>query len=163
MFTFTRTTDHIMLKRPPGSGWSRGPDASTLLDRRVKPNIDLVRVDHACAGNPRPLHPETLVLSLSSIPPTMHRSQSVRRYTRTSVSHVPTDDLGVLNEAPEESTEVALRRQLLAKSKENDKVWCSALRPLIISDNRTDLAPFLYTAARPNTDTPSAARAAPTD
>ena len=34
-------------------------------------------------------------------------------------------DLGVLKEAPEESTEVALRRQLLEKSKENDKVWCS--------------------------------------
>jgi hypothetical protein len=55
----------------------------------------------------------------------MRRAQSVRHYTRASVSHVPTDDLGVLKEAPEESTEVALRRQLLEKSKENDKVWCS--------------------------------------
>jgi len=55
----------------------------------------------------------------------MRRAQSVRHYTRASVSHVPTtgaDDLGVLKEAPEESTDVMLRRQLLDKSKENDKL-----------------------------------------
>jgi hypothetical protein len=53
----------------------------------------------------------------------MRRAQSVRHYTRASVSTIPADDLGALKEVPEESTDVALRRQLLEKSKENDKVW----------------------------------------
>jgi hypothetical protein len=52
----------------------------------------------------------------------MRRAQSVRHYTRAPVSTTGTDDLGVLKEVPEESTDVALRRQLLEKSKENDKV-----------------------------------------
>ena len=56
----------------------------------------------------------------------MRRAQSVRHYTRSSTSTVTgatgTDDLGVLKEVPEESTEVTLRRQLLEKEKENDKV-----------------------------------------
>ena len=54
----------------------------------------------------------------------MRRAQSVRHYTRLSTSAAATgsDDLGVLKEVPEESTEVALRRQLLEKEKENDKV-----------------------------------------
>jgi hypothetical protein len=55
----------------------------------------------------------------------MRRAQSVRHYTRASVSSIGADDLGALKEVPEESTEVALRRQLLEKSKENDKVWRS--------------------------------------
>ena len=104
--------------------WSRGPDASWPSRRRT---YDLVRVNHACIGNPRPQHPETLV-SFTLVYTTMRRAQSVRHYARASVSHVPTtvtDDLGVLKEAPEESTEVAFRKQLLEKSKENDKVWCS--------------------------------------
>ncbi|KAH9964104.1 hypothetical protein BC827DRAFT_1154103 [Russula dissimulans] len=52
----------------------------------------------------------------------MRRAQSVRHYTRGSVSTIGTDDLGTLKEVPEESTEVTLRRQLLQKSKENDKL-----------------------------------------
>ena len=56
----------------------------------------------------------------------MRRAQSVRHYTRASVPTIGSNDLGVLNEAPEDSTEVALRRQLLDKSKENDKVCGSS-------------------------------------
>jgi hypothetical protein len=52
----------------------------------------------------------------------MRRAQSVRHYTRASVSTTGTNDMGALKEVPEESTEVSLRRQLLDKSKENDKV-----------------------------------------
>jgi hypothetical protein len=54
----------------------------------------------------------------------MRRAQSVRHYTRSSTSVAATgaDDLGVLKEVPEESTEVTLRRQLLEKDKESDKV-----------------------------------------
>ncbi|KAI9455941.1 hypothetical protein BJY52DRAFT_1384578, partial [Lactarius psammicola] len=52
------------------------------------------------------------------------RAQSVRHYTRSSTSAAATgsDDLGVLKEVPEESTEVTLRKQLLEKEKENDKL-----------------------------------------
>ncbi len=64
-------------------------------------------------------------LSFSTYTLTMRRAQSVRHYTRASVPTIGTDDLGALKEVPEESTEVALRRQLLEKSKENDKVWRS--------------------------------------
>ncbi|KAI0253202.1 hypothetical protein BJV78DRAFT_1194919 [Lactifluus subvellereus] len=52
----------------------------------------------------------------------MRRAQSVRHYTRSSVPTTGTDDLGVLKEIPEESTDVMLRRQLLEKEKENDKL-----------------------------------------
>ena len=54
----------------------------------------------------------------------MRRAQSVRHYTRASASTAATgtDDLGMLKEVPEESTDVTLRRQLLEKEKENDKV-----------------------------------------
>ncbi|KAF8491992.1 hypothetical protein F5888DRAFT_1795685 [Russula emetica] len=52
----------------------------------------------------------------------MRRAQSVRHYTRASVSTTGTNDMGALTEVPEESTEVSLRRQLLDKSKENDKL-----------------------------------------
>jgi len=52
----------------------------------------------------------------------MRRAQSVRHYTRASVPTTGTNDMGVLKEVPEESTEVSLRRQLLDKSKENDKL-----------------------------------------
>jgi hypothetical protein len=54
----------------------------------------------------------------------MRRAQSVRHYTRATTSAATTgmDDLGVLKEVPEESTEVTLRRQLLEKDRENDKV-----------------------------------------
>jgi hypothetical protein len=57
----------------------------------------------------------------------MRRAQSVRHYTRPSVSTTGTNDMGVLKEVPEESTEVSLRRQLLDKSKENDKVCGSSV------------------------------------
>ncbi|KAI0275233.1 hypothetical protein BC834DRAFT_39165 [Gloeopeniophorella convolvens] len=56
----------------------------------------------------------------------MRRAQSVRHYaTRSAASAAgatPTDDLGVLKEIPEESSDVSLRRQLLEKDKENDKL-----------------------------------------
>ena len=52
----------------------------------------------------------------------MRRAQSVRHYNRASVPTTGTNDMGVVKEDPEESTEVSLRRQLLDKSKENDKV-----------------------------------------
>ncbi|KAI9511885.1 hypothetical protein F5148DRAFT_179832 [Russula earlei] len=52
----------------------------------------------------------------------MRRAQSVRHYHRASVPSTGTDDLGVLKEVPEESPEVMVRRQLLDKSKENDKL-----------------------------------------
>ncbi|KAI0273972.1 hypothetical protein BGY98DRAFT_1099301 [Russula aff. rugulosa BPL654] len=52
----------------------------------------------------------------------MRRAQSVRHYPRASVPTTGTNDMGVLKEDPEESTEVSLRRQLLDKSKENDKL-----------------------------------------
>lgn len=49
----------------------------------------------------------------------MRRVQSLRHHTRPSLATM-TDDLGVLRE--EESAEDALRRELLAKDRENDKV-----------------------------------------
>jgi hypothetical protein len=52
----------------------------------------------------------------------MRRVQSVRHHTRASAPTIGADDLGALKEVPEESTDVTLRRQLLDKSKENDKV-----------------------------------------
>ncbi|KAF8274315.1 hypothetical protein EI94DRAFT_1714148 [Lactarius quietus] len=54
----------------------------------------------------------------------MRRAQSVRHYTRATASVATTgmDDLGVLKEVPEESTEVTLRRQLLEKERANDKL-----------------------------------------
>ena len=55
----------------------------------------------------------------------MRRAQSTRHVTRASVPTIGSDDLGVLKEVAEESKEVALRRQLLDKSKENDKVRLS--------------------------------------
>ena len=61
----------------------------------------------------------------------MRRAQSVRHYARASVPTIGADDLGALKEVPEESTDVTLRRQLLDKSKENDKVcgpWNPKLR-----------------------------------
>ncbi len=57
----------------------------------------------------------------------MRRAQSVRHYNRASVSTTGTNDMGMLKEVSEESTEVSLRRQLLDKSKENDKVCGSSI------------------------------------
>jgi len=50
----------------------------------------------------------------------MRRAQSVRHYARPSLA-LGTDDLGVLREV-DESNEDILRRQLLDKDRENDRV-----------------------------------------
>lgn len=51
----------------------------------------------------------------------MRRAQSVRHYAKPNTS-VQVDDLSVLNETIEESVESTLRRQLLEKDREMDKV-----------------------------------------
>ena len=51
----------------------------------------------------------------------MRRAQSTRHYPRPSLA-LGADDLGVLRENPDETIEDALRRQLLEKDRENDKV-----------------------------------------
>ncbi|KAI0937452.1 hypothetical protein AcV5_005358 [Taiwanofungus camphoratus] len=51
----------------------------------------------------------------------MRRAQSVRHYARPSLA-LGADDLGMLKESPEESNEDVLRRQLLEKDRENDKL-----------------------------------------
>lgn len=51
----------------------------------------------------------------------MRRAQSVRGYGRPSSVVLTTDDLGVLREG-DESDEDVLRRQLLDKDRENDKL-----------------------------------------
>ena len=50
----------------------------------------------------------------------MRRAQSVRHYGRPSLA-LGADDLGVLKEG-DESNEDVLRRQLIDKDRENDKV-----------------------------------------
>ena len=111
---------------------------------------------------PQPLHRATLDFIHIEV---MRRAQSVRHYTRASVPTIGSNDLGVLNEAQEESTDVALRRQLLDKSKENDKVCGSSSRTnvhqLSLLCLLTRLSPFA--APRPNSGTSDAARAAATD
>lgn len=52
----------------------------------------------------------------------MRRAQSVRHYGRPSIVQ-GTDDLGLLKET-DESPEEALRRELIEKDRENDKVSC---------------------------------------
>jgi hypothetical protein len=54
-------------------------------------------------------------------PLTMRRAQSVRNYGRPSSIALSSDDLGVLREN-DESNEDILRRQLLDKDRENDKL-----------------------------------------
>ncbi|PCH34351.1 hypothetical protein WOLCODRAFT_135665 [Wolfiporia cocos MD-104 SS10] len=51
----------------------------------------------------------------------MRRAQTVRHYSRPSLP-LGEDDLGMLKENPEESTEDVLRRQLIEKDRENDKL-----------------------------------------
>ncbi|KZT27528.1 hypothetical protein NEOLEDRAFT_1130498 [Neolentinus lepideus HHB14362 ss-1] len=51
----------------------------------------------------------------------MRRAQSVRHYTRPSLA-LGADDLGMLKESPDESNEDVLRRQLLEKDRELDKL-----------------------------------------
>lgn len=50
----------------------------------------------------------------------MRRAQSLRG--RPSVAPTTPNDLGVLREGPDESTEDVLRRQLLDKDRENDRL-----------------------------------------
>lgn len=52
---------------------------------------------------------------------TMRRAQSSRHYPKPSLA-LGADDLGMLKENPDESIEDVLRRQLLEKDRENDKV-----------------------------------------
>jgi hypothetical protein len=84
--------------------------------------IDALGIGAFSITYPQPLHRATLDFIHIEV---MRRAQSVRHYTRASVPTIGSNDLGVLNEA-EESTDVALRRQLLDKSKENDKVCGSS-------------------------------------
>jgi|ERR1700722_8668824 len=58
----------------------------------------------------------------------MRRAQSVRHYGRPSLA-LGADDLGVLKEG-DESNEDVLRRQLIDKDRENDKVSSTFVRPL---------------------------------
>ena len=51
----------------------------------------------------------------------MRRAQTTRHYGRPSLA-LGADDLGMLKETPEESTEDVLRRQLIEKDRECDKV-----------------------------------------
>jgi len=51
----------------------------------------------------------------------MRRAQSVRHYGRPSLA-LGADDLGMLKEAPEETAEDVLRRQLIEKDRECDKL-----------------------------------------
>ena len=61
----------------------------------------------------------------------MRRAQSVRSYVRPSLAIGGVDDLGVLRES-DESVEDMLRRQLIEKDRENDRV--STLRPVARAD-----------------------------
>lgn len=63
--------------------------------------------------------------SLQATTATMRRAQSLRSNNARSSVISLTDDLGVLKES-EESTEDALRNQLLAAERENDKVISSS-------------------------------------
>lgn len=51
----------------------------------------------------------------------MRRAQTTRHYGRPSLA-LGADDLGMLKETPEESTEDVLRRQLIEKDRECDRV-----------------------------------------
>ena len=53
----------------------------------------------------------------------MRRAQSLRNHVRPSLTTM-TDDLGTLKEQSEETAEETLRRQIIAKDRENDKVCC---------------------------------------
>lgn len=54
----------------------------------------------------------------------MRKAQSVRHYQRPSLAHGLVDDLGILRES-EDSVEDGLRKQLMDKERECDRVrWC---------------------------------------
>ncbi|KAI6097270.1 hypothetical protein EDD16DRAFT_1669098 [Pisolithus croceorrhizus] len=58
---------------------------------------------------------------------TMRRTQSVRTYNKQPSTSIIADDLGVLRESSEESVEDVLRKQLLDKDRENDKLQTTIL------------------------------------
>ncbi|KAI6031003.1 hypothetical protein EDC04DRAFT_74149 [Pisolithus marmoratus] len=58
---------------------------------------------------------------------TMRRTQSVRTYNKQPSASILADDLGVLRETSEESVEDVLRKQLLDKDRENDKLQTTIL------------------------------------
>ncbi|KAG1741305.1 hypothetical protein EDB19DRAFT_1705274 [Suillus lakei] len=68
----------------------------------------------------------------------MRRVPSVRNYGKTPLAPLAADDLGLLREGDEPAIEDVLRRQLLDKDRENDKLQSTiltlqqqlALRPL---------------------------------
>ncbi|KZT73413.1 hypothetical protein DAEQUDRAFT_743232 [Daedalea quercina L-15889] len=57
----------------------------------------------------------------------MRRAQTVRHYGRASLA-LGADDLGMLKETPEESTEDVLRRQLIDKDRECDRMQIQSLQ-----------------------------------
>jgi hypothetical protein len=135
-------------------------DHVDLTRRRLRlPDLAFVHANHVY---PQPQHRATLDFSFIHIE-VMRRAQSVRHYTRASVPTIGTDDLGVVKEVPEESTEVALRRQLLDKSKENDKVCNSSSfkASTLVTLLLIRLPPFA--APRPDSGTTGAAHSAATD
>jgi hypothetical protein len=107
---------HVSVKRQMSTMGSRGHDAH--IDGWFRAVKAPSRANYLY---PRPHLFNPLFLNLVRIL-TMRRAQSVRHYTRSSVPTIGADDLGLLKEISEESTEVTLRRQLLEKEKENDKV-----------------------------------------
>ncbi|KAI6012747.1 hypothetical protein F5J12DRAFT_549696 [Pisolithus orientalis] len=58
---------------------------------------------------------------------TMRRTQSVRTYNKQPSASIAADDLGVLRESSEEPVEDVLRKQLLDKDRENDKLQTTIL------------------------------------
>ncbi|KIK29834.1 hypothetical protein PISMIDRAFT_648032 [Pisolithus microcarpus 441] len=60
---------------------------------------------------------------------TMRRTQSIRTYNKhpSASTSIVADDLGVLRESSEESVEGVLRKQLLDKDRENDKLQTTIL------------------------------------
>jgi hypothetical protein len=85
----------------------------------------------------------------------MRRAQSVRHYARPSLA-LGADDLGMLREG-DESNEDVLRRQLLDKDRENDKVCC-----IILSMYYKTESLYILIAVAANTDTNSPGTARPT-
>lgn len=64
----------------------------------------------------------------------MRRAQSVRHYARPSLA-LAADDLGVLREG-DESNEDVLRRQLLDKDRENDRVRLELVEDEVSANRR---------------------------
>ena len=73
------------------------------------------------AGRQHGLHTLTS-RSLSLQQPTMRRTQSVRNHPNNKSTIITSDDLGILRETGDESMEDVLRRQLVEKDRENDRV-----------------------------------------